>query len=91
MLPTNGTKAVEFYDQRNDPQEWVNLAGRAECADTDPEIARFPPELNTSTEEKTGPQKRAQRTAVQYHYVRSYQCDTDLVPYLVKPFQLYAS
>ncbi len=71
MLPTNGTKAVELYDQRNDPQEWINLAGRAKYADNVRELPRFPPNLNAPTAEKTDPQERAQRTAVQWHYGRS--------------------
>lgn len=59
LLPANGTKAEERYDQRVDRQGWIAPTGRAEYADTVREPGRFLPKRNAPIAEKAGLQKRA--------------------------------
>ena len=39
----------ELYDHRNDPQEWTNLAGKAEHAALKSELAQHMPQVNAKT------------------------------------------
>jgi arylsulfatase A-like enzyme len=52
----------ELYDERTDPREWINLAGKAEYADVKKNLAKYLPAINAApVPAKASPAKKKKK------------------------------